>query len=216
MLSGTDLNYAFAFALDDVNNGGGMFSEYGGSKYSSIGTLDDGHSSMSSMSSVSTKRSAAVASPPSKPSQHKDPVVIKSKTHDLEDVPRAPQSSHKLAPPPQASNVPYDSIFSHPSPEQKIQFLSNELSRQRELLEQQRLSNVGYFDKLMARRKELLKFALFSLIILLALSIHYHVKHYYKTFFQSHVLTPPKEFGIRLIYPVVILFIVWNLRVFVR
>ena len=203
MLSGTDLNYAFSFALDDVNTG----ADHTGSKYSGYGTHGDSPSSHAN----SSKRSLVSPSSSSRDSMAPSPSKqVRSKV-DADDIAPSPP---KMAPPPQASN--YDTIFTHTSPEQKIQMLSQELYRQRELMEHHRLSNVGYFDKLMARRKELLKFLLFSLIILLALSIHTQIKHYYKAFFQSHVLTPGKEFGIRMVYPLVVIFILWNLRVFVR
>jgi hypothetical protein len=209
MLSGTDLNQAFSFALDESH--GTPYNDYGTSKYSSIDSYND---STSSAHVAPPKRSSsareAMAPAPSK--MHHKEASQKVKHTDIEHV----VASMKAAPPPQPSNGNYDNIFTHPSPEQKIQMLSNELTRQRDMLEQQRMSNVGYFEKLMSRRKDLLKFMLFSLILLLAFSIHIHVKHYYKAFFQNHVLTPAKEFGVRLVYPVVVLFILWNLRVFVR
>lgn len=207
MLSGTDLNQAFSFALDEGS--GGPYQDYGGaSKYSSIDSYND--SSVAPSPKRSSSPPAASASPSPSKSHHKD----HHKKHDIDHVVSSMKSP---VPPPQPSNVNYDSIFSnHPSPEQKIQMLSHELTRQKDMLEQQRLSNVGYFEKLMAKRKDLLKFMLFSLILLFAFSIHIHVKHYYKAFFQNNVLTPAKEFGVRAVYPIVVLFILWNLRVFVR
>ena len=212
MLSGTDLNYAFSLGLDDVNS-------YDYDNYSSVASsyaTDNGGSARLGAPSRESREPAMskkelVGTPKPKVHTHHH-------HHDAavpEPVAIRPASA-KAAMSPQPSNSTFDTIFSSPTPEQKIQMLSMELSRQRDLMEQQRQSNVGYFDKLMSKRKDVLKFILFSLVILFALSIHHHVKHYYKAFFQTRVLTPPKEFGVRAIYPLVIIFVLWNLRVFVR
>lgn len=97
--------------------------------------------------------------------------------------------------------------------EEKLHTLSQELQRQREYLEQQR---VGYFDKLISRRRDLLKLVMFCLIIILALSIHGTVKHYYRVFFDTNVMTGGKELLIRIAYPLAILFAMWNTRILIR
>ena len=93
--------------------------------------------------------------------------------------------------------------------EEKLQTLTHELTRQKEYLESQRL---GYFDKLMSRRRDVMKLIMFCLIILLALSIHTNIKHYYRVFFDTNVVTGQKEVLLRLMYPAAILFALWNSR----
>jgi hypothetical protein len=97
--------------------------------------------------------------------------------------------------------------------EEKLQSLSHELQKQKEYMEQNR---VGYIDKLLNKRRDILKMVMFCLVILLALSFHTVIKHYYKLYFESCVLTPTKEFFLRMVYPVVILFALWNSRLLVR
>jgi hypothetical protein len=106
------------------------------------------------------------------------------------------------------------SSFTYPiTTEEKLHTLTQELQRQKDYLEQQRL---GYFDRLMSRRREVMKLIMFCLIILLAMSIHTNVKHYYRVFFDTNVVTGHKEVLIRLAYPAIILFALWNSRIFVR
>jgi hypothetical protein len=96
--------------------------------------------------------------------------------------------------------------------DQKLFLLTSQLAKQKELFEQQK--GTSYLDKLVAKRKEVLKLVLFSFVILLALSTHSLVKHYLKVYFAEVVLTPTKEFALRLMYPTIVLLLLWNIKVF--
>jgi hypothetical protein len=75
-------------------------------------------------------------------------------------------------------------------------------------------SGNGYFEKLFSKKKEFFKLIQWVLIITLAISIHFFVKYYMKYYLNSNDLTFEREMILRALYPLGILFILWNLRVF--
>jgi len=74
----------------------------------------------------------------------------------------------------------------------------------------------SYFDKLFSKKKDLGRLFQFSLIIVLGLSIHCLIKHYMKTYLSEHDLTFERQLFLRLLYPLSVLFVLWNFKVFVR
>lgn len=130
---------------------------------------------------------------------------------------------HKKADdPPKHSNAHHEHVHTHHvppqafmSPDEKIELLSAELRRQREQTEQQRASG-GYLDKLMSKKKDMLRMVMFACVVLLALSTHFVADHYYHVFFDNNVLTPWREFFVRSIYPTLVVFLLWNIRTFVK
>lgn len=75
-------------------------------------------------------------------------------------------------------------------------------------------SGNGYFDKLFSKKKEFFKLVQWVLIIVLAISIHFFVKYYLKYYLNSNDLTFEREMLLRALYPLGVLFVLWNLRVF--
>jgi hypothetical protein len=78
-------------------------------------------------------------------------------------------------------------------------------------------SQVSYVDELLARRKEILRLLMQALAVMLGLALHY--------FFSDHVMLPlvngvalasGRELLARLMYPVAIVFVGWNLRVLAK
>lgn len=72
----------------------------------------------------------------------------------------------------------------------------------------------GYFERLFSKKKEFFKLIQWVLIVVLAISVHFFIDHYLKHYVNTTDLTPEREFLIRALYPLAILFILWNLRVF--
>jgi hypothetical protein len=110
---------------------------------------------------------------------------------------------------PQQSYVPAN------SQEAKIALLVNELKKQQKLTANIQQQST-YLDKLFAKKKELLKIIQFSLIIVLAMSIHFIIDYYLKYYIKNNDLTFERELIIRLIYPISIIFILWNLKTFLK
>ena len=95
----------------------------------------------------------------------------------------------------------------------KLYLLSAEVKRQRDLLQNQS-NQIGYVDRLWNKKKDVVKTVMVSLVFLLALSLHWVFKHYLNEYLNSNLFTPMKEFAIRAMYPLIVVFVVWNLKVF--
>lgn len=101
------------------------------------------------------------------------------------------------------------------SQDAKIALLVNELKKQQKLTANMQQQST-YLDKLFAKKKELLKIIQFSLIIVLAMSIHFIIDYYLKYYIKNNDLTFERELIIRLIYPFSVIFIIWNLKTFLK
>lgn len=99
--------------------------------------------------------------------------------------------------------------------DQKLHILTTEFQKQREMFENNK-NQVSYFDRLWAKRRDVIKLIIFSLVILLALSFHDVTTHYLKQYFEDTMLSPTKEFLLRLVYPLIVLIALWNIRVFTK
>lgn len=127
--------------------------------------------------------------------------------------PPPPQPQPERIPIPAPVGAPTGMESSLLTSDEKLYLLSSELKRQRDLLHQQQ-SQPGYFDKLWNKKKDVMRLLMITLIFMLALSLHWLTKHYLKAHLEASLLTPTKEFLLRAAYPVLILFALWNLRVF--
>lgn len=97
--------------------------------------------------------------------------------------------------------------------DQKIAILVNELKKQKEK-QKYEYSSDTYWDKLIYKRKELFKFIQSSFIILFAISLHLIIDHYIKYYVSKYDISPERELLIKLLYPLSVLFIAWNLLTF--
>ncbi len=98
--------------------------------------------------------------------------------------------------------------------DQKLHLLSMELRKQKDQLDKSKENS--YLDKMLSKKKDVMKLLLFALVILLAISIHYVVDVYIRRFIDENVLSSGKEFAFRILYPFLILLILWNMKVFNR
>lgn len=101
--------------------------------------------------------------------------------------------------------------------EQKLLSILNDIKKQKQNIKKETdNNNISYLDKLFSKKKELLKLLQFSLIILLALSVHAIIDYYLKEYISNNDFTNERLILIRLLYPISIIFILWNLKVFVK
>jgi hypothetical protein len=70
----------------------------------------------------------------------------------------------------------------------------------------------SYFDLLAARRKDVLKLAVLALMVTLGIGIHSLLSHYTKLWIDSGQFSARQEFVARLVYPLGVLFALWNLK----
>lgn len=133
------------------------------------------------------------------------------------------QTQPQFTAPIQSSSVAVEQIMAqqqqpYPTPttqDAKIALLVNELKKQQKLTANMQQQS-SYLDKLFAKKKDVLKIIQFSLIIVLAMSIHFIIDHYLKYYIKNNDLTFERELIIRLIYPMSIIFIIWNFKTFLR
>lgn len=132
------------------------------------------------------------------------------------------QTQPQFTAPIQSSSAVVEQIIAQPqsystptTQEAKIALLVNELKKQQKLTANMQQQS-SYLDKLFAKKKDVLKIIQFSLIIVLAMSIHFIIDHYLKYYIKNNDLTFERELIIRLIYPLSIIFIIWNFKTFLR
>lgn len=101
--------------------------------------------------------------------------------------------------------------------EQKLMSILNEIKKQKNYSKQSvPETEPSYIDKLFSKKKELIKLLQFSLIVILALSVHGIVDYYLKEFIEKNDFSDSRVFIIRLLYPLSILFLLWNLKIFIK
>jgi hypothetical protein len=114
-------------------------------------------------------------------------------------------------PPPQQPNMYEAKQF---DTEQRLNNILNEIKKKKN--EQQDNNQPSYLDKLFGKKKEILKILQLSLIITLGLSLHFLIDHYLTNYLQENDLSFERKLILRLLYPVALLFILWNLKVFIK
>lgn len=100
--------------------------------------------------------------------------------------------------------------------EQKLMSILNEIKKQKNCTKPTNENDSSYIDKLFSKKKELIKLLQFSLIIILALSVHGIIDFYLKNFIENNDFTSERVLFIRILYPIVILFFLWNLKTFIK
>lgn len=73
-------------------------------------------------------------------------------------------------------------------------------------------SSYSFWDRLSIKRPEVMKLAIFSLVILLAIALERLCTHYLGKYLSENVFTPIQEFMLRLSYPVIIFLLLWIMK----
>jgi hypothetical protein len=97
----------------------------------------------------------------------------------------------------------------------RITLLLNELKKQ-QMITANMQEQTGYIDRLFSKKKDMLKVLQLALVIVLAMSIHFIVDHYLRNYIKNNDLSFERELVIRLLYPFALLFILWNMKAFVK
>lgn len=70
----------------------------------------------------------------------------------------------------------------------------------------------SFFDKMSMKRSEVVKLAVFSLVIVLAIAIDRMGTHYLSKYITDNIFTNFQEFMIRLSYPVIVFLVIWIVK----
>jgi hypothetical protein len=92
--------------------------------------------------------------------------------------------------------------------EEQVNLLKKEL-----LKEKFKEKNSSLLSKFISKKREMIKIFVLSLVILLALSCHYLLKHYLKLYLLENDLNFRKEFLLRFSYPLTIFIFIWIMKV---
>jgi hypothetical protein len=116
-----------------------------------------------------------------------------------------PSMEKPLPPPPiiqQNKTPPPQDMYYHEEPKQVVYQQQQQPAKQSE----------GFFDRISAKRFEILKVFSFALIIVLAISIDRVNTHYLTKYVTNSILTSTQELLLRVSYPITVLIIIWLLK----
>ena len=121
---------------------------------------------------------------------------------------KAKQINQFVAPP--TSNFNGNEPLSNIGMEEQVNILKHELLKEKLI----KKNNSSIVSKFINKKKDMIKILQLSLVILLALSIHFMLKHYVKLHILENDYNTRKEFLFRLSYPLIIFVIIWITKVF--
>ena len=99
--------------------------------------------------------------------------------------------------------------------ESKLMAIVQELKK-RQAAQAARDAQPSYFDKLLMKRKDLMKFLQSALIIVFALAVHFLINHYFSWYLSNYDVSFERELILRVLYPVAILFVAWNIMLILK
>lgn len=84
-----------------------------------------------------------------------------------------------------------------------------QLGQKKEAVNYQRRNDYGFMDRMNMKRGEVIKLALFSLVIVLGISIDRMLTYYLTRYVEDNVLTDFQELLLRLSYPIAVFLLLW-------
>jgi hypothetical protein len=120
--------------------------------------------------------------------------------------PQPPPQPH--APPPQQQPIFRPLMVQQPQPQPQ--------QHQPIFYNQPKQVKPNYFDKLASKKKDMYKFMQSALIVIFALSVHFLISHYFSWYIDNHDISFEREILLRLLYPIGILFVGWNVLLVIK
>lgn len=81
--------------------------------------------------------------------------------------------------------------------------------QQQQIPKRQYMPSYSFWDRMTLKRSEVIKLAMFSLVILLAIALDKMCNHYLTKYISENVLSDTQEFIIRFTYPIIVFLILW-------
>ena len=94
-------------------------------------------------------------------------------------------------------------------PVQQVQPAQQQKSAQKDDGNSRRRVEYTFMDRMNMKRTEVIKLALFSLVIVLGISIDRMITHYISKYIGDNVLTDFQELLLRISYPIAIFLLLW-------
>ena len=132
----------------------------------------------------------------------------------------AQHAQHVVAPvvtPPSAQQA---QVFIPPIKKQQAQYQSQNLYRPivpvvPKAMQQKPYEQKGYLDILFTRKRDIMKLVILSMVIVLGISVHSFIDFALNESIVIYKMNFKKEVILRAIYPIVLFFIMWNLKAFI-
>ena len=131
----------------------------------------------------------------------------------------SPHSQHSPPPPQSQSMQVAQQQMAQQMANQQAQQMANQQLQQQMMLptqqhsqqqhQQQRKGEYNFIDRMNLKKTEVIKLALFSLVIVLGISIDRMLTHYLSRYINDNVLTDFQELLLRLSYPITIFLLLW-------
>lgn len=190
-----------------------LFSVYGGfDNFSNEMYEDDGTRMPNMMDDGREKITSDVVRPP--PNTRRDTSYT---------TPAAPPAPPQQVPPQQPeihstnpisiNNEIYTAQQYKRSQQQQQQSQSNRYYNT-DVINQQQQINTSLVDKFSAKKRDVIKLLMFSLVIVIALGIHSALDTMVKRYISVNEFTDQKEYMVRFMYPVTAFIVLWCLKVF--
>jgi hypothetical protein len=142
---------------------------------------------------------------------------IQSPTNNVGNMQQMAQS----LPQQQQGALAYDpsTVFKQLEAERQMQYMMQQklahqkhMQSQQQQMQWQAQKQDGYISRLLGKKRDVLKMIIFAMMILLAISIHTFVDYWMKDFATAYQLSYKQELGLRAAYPILVVFILWNLK----
>lgn len=198
MLEGTDLSSAYGSPL--MSRGGSMFEE---------------EDAMPTQIPIPPKKQQEVMPKPLQQVQAQQQNPIMQQLATMQET----QQKHMEKPKqPAISQQQFDAAMFNRQFDQyhQPQYLLPQAKPQMQQQPQFIITEPSYWDRLSSKKKETTKFIQSALIILFAISLHFVIDFVLKHYLEMYDISWNRELLIRILYPLGILFIAWNIIAFIR
>lgn len=139
---------------------------------------------------------------PTNSNQNHQPVQLQQKNMQVSQIQNSANSQHlnNLYSPPMS--MQYDNQLKNYNSIENFNYVSNDNYRKKG-------NEYNFFDRMNMKKTEVVKLALFSLVIVLGISIDRMITYYLSKYIGDNILTDFQELLLRLSYPIAIFLLLW-------
>jgi len=139
---------------------------------------------------------------PTNSNQNHQPVQLQQQNMQVSQIQNSANSQHlnNLYSPPMS--MQYDNQLKNYNSIENFNYVSNDNYRKKG-------NEYNFFDRMNMKKTEVVKLALFSLVIVLGISIDRMITYYLSKYIGDNILTDFQELLLRLSYPIAIFLLLW-------
>jgi hypothetical protein len=150
---------------------------------------------------VNLAHSSTISQVTHEPTINLNQLTQQSQRQQMQQLQLPQPSNHNVSLQPQGNQDP------------RIALLINELKKQ-QMITANIQDQTSYIDRLFSKKKDMLRVFQLSLVVVLGISIHFLIDHYLRDYIKNSDLSFERELLLRVLYPVALLFILWNMKAF--